>query len=278
MQATSQAYTIENDVRSQTVRSFATVSQPEKSVTYAHSGEAHTFPEVLVDTHFRIRSANRAFCEQFQLSPSVSSGSLLFSLGTAQWEHSAIRTMLNDAIASDSVQECSVPMDLSGVGRCLVRLTAQRQPKSHPLALIAIRIEECTLLRKAVEAAPLTLVNSSEELGLAQSTQLILRGLHRDLALIIGCAQAIINHGDAEQQESAADIMAAAYLIQNAHSALLSQARNVSQQTNEAQEAASKDTVTTRPQLRIEEADLLSSNSLTLGVAKNRSADHLVYA
>jgi hypothetical protein len=268
MKAVALAYRNENEACSQT----------EKFVQPVSSGESQTSPEVLVDMHFRIRSANRAFCGQFRISPSVSNGNLLFSLGSAQWDNVAIRAMLKEAMASDTLQECAVPMELPGVGRCLVRLTAQRRQNSHPMELIAIRVEECTVLRRTPDSMPSTLTGNAEELSLSRSTQITLRGLCRELALIIGCAQAILDQGDMEHQENAEDIIAAAHLIQNAHSALLAQARDVTHPSAESRETVGKDAQIARPQLRLEEAEILPPSGFALGVAKNRATEQLVYA
>ncbi|MBC8143128.1 MAG: hypothetical protein H7Y38_17010 [Armatimonadetes bacterium] len=278
MKAAALAYSTDNEICPQTIRSFTSAQQTERFVQPAHSGETQTCPEVMVDAHFRIRSANRSFCDQFRISPSVSNGSWLFSLGTAQWDHVAIRTMLDEAAVSNTSQECVAPMDLPGVGRCLVRLTAQRRQNSHPLELIAIRIEECTVLRKTADNTTIAVAQDSDDLSLSRSTQITLRGLCRELALIIGCAQTILERGDADQQENAEDIISAAHLIQSAHSSLLAQARDVTHPTVETWEVVSNDAMTARPQLRMEEAEIMPPVGLAMSVAKNRNADHLVYA
>lgn len=209
------------------LRDSVSVRRPSQA---APTTEAQNKPVLLVDTHFRIRSANRPFCEQFGISPTISNGALLFSLGTGQWDQHGVRAMLTDVLENGGKRESTVTMDLAGQGHCLVRLTAERRMNYRPLDLIAITIEECLLTVPAVASDPTANVLDEDAIRLSRSVMAVSRGLYRELVLIMGCAQEILESGNQDVRESAAEIIAAAHQIQDTHSLLLLQARTLSNQ------------------------------------------------
>jgi hypothetical protein len=181
-------------------------------------------PLVLLDTHFRIRSANRAFCDQFSLSPNISNGTLLFTVGNHQWDNPTVRRLLLESLETTEPLERSVSMEISGVGSCLIRLKAQRRQRvGTAVELIHLSVEECLILA----LPPDTEEAVSAEVLLAKSVTNMARDLNRSLALIIGSAQMLAQHEDLEVRDDAENIACAVSRIQATIAALVSQARNV---------------------------------------------------
>jgi hypothetical protein len=212
------------------IRESVSVRRPSSIAPTAPTLEAQNKPVILVDTHFRIRSANRLFCERFGISPTISNGALLFRLEVGQWEQRSVRDMLTEVLNAGSKQECTITMDLPGLGHCLVHLTAEWRNNYRPLDLIAVTVEECLLATPPAAGELDSALADADAVRLSRSVMSVSRGLYRELALIIGCAQAVLETADPEAQESAAEIIAAAHQIQTTHSLLLLQARSLSQQ------------------------------------------------
>ena len=55
-------------------------------------------PLLMLDTTLRVRSANRAFYQTFQVSPEETENQLIYELGNGQWDIPALRTLLEDVI------------------------------------------------------------------------------------------------------------------------------------------------------------------------------------
>ena len=55
-------------------------------------------PILLLDADRRVRRANRAFCEMFNMSPEETDGRLVFDLGHGQWNIPALRQLLQDVL------------------------------------------------------------------------------------------------------------------------------------------------------------------------------------
>jgi PAS domain-containing protein len=51
-------------------------------------------PLLMLDTTLRVRSANRAFYQTFQVSPVETENRLIYELGNGQWDIPALRTLL----------------------------------------------------------------------------------------------------------------------------------------------------------------------------------------
>src|SRR5947208_6357671 len=60
-------------------------------------------PLLMLDTTLRVRSANRAFYQTFQVSPEETENRLIYELGNGQWDIPALRTLLEDVIPTSSV-------------------------------------------------------------------------------------------------------------------------------------------------------------------------------
>src|ERR1700760_2311798 len=76
----------------------------EEVDTYAQViGDSVRLPLLILDTALRIRFANRAFYQTFQLSPEEAENRLLFELGQSQWDFPALRRPLEDTISTGSI-------------------------------------------------------------------------------------------------------------------------------------------------------------------------------
>src|ERR687890_2847838 len=60
-------------------------------------------PLLILDAALRVRSANRAFYQTFQVSPQETEDHLIYELGNGQWDIPALRTLLEDVIPASSV-------------------------------------------------------------------------------------------------------------------------------------------------------------------------------
>ena len=60
-------------------------------------------PLLILDAELRVRSANRAFYQAFQVSPQETEDRLIYELGNGQWDIPALRTLLEDIVPQSSV-------------------------------------------------------------------------------------------------------------------------------------------------------------------------------
>ena len=55
-------------------------------------------PLLILDTTLRVRFANRAFYQTFQVSAEETEHHLIYELGNGQWDIPALRTLLEDIV------------------------------------------------------------------------------------------------------------------------------------------------------------------------------------
>ena len=60
-------------------------------------------PLLILDVTLRVRSANRAFYQTFQVSSEETENRLIYELGNGQWDIPALRTLLEDIIPTSSL-------------------------------------------------------------------------------------------------------------------------------------------------------------------------------
>src|SRR6267154_6527289 len=60
-------------------------------------------PLLILDATLRVRSANRAFYQTFQVSSEETENRLIYELGNGRWDIPALRTLLEDIILTSSV-------------------------------------------------------------------------------------------------------------------------------------------------------------------------------
>ncbi|GAB4456228.1 MAG: hypothetical protein OHK0029_13830 [Armatimonadaceae bacterium] len=190
---------------------------PTAPVTFTHSTETLEKPTLVVDAHYRIRSANRAFCEQFGIAASVTNGTLLFSLNNGQWNHSSVHQMLDDvAAAAVGTAECVLQIELDGFGYYELHLAANRRRTSSSQELTVITVDACIPMYLSLphgsEGAPLHPALPQESPAMSVTATC----LFQDLARIVGLAQEIRDTSHDRSSVLARDIIETANRVQAA--------------------------------------------------------------
>jgi signal transduction histidine kinase/DNA-binding response OmpR family regulator len=109
-------------------------------------------PLLILDPDLRVRSANRAFYETFEVSSTETENRLIYELGNAQWDIPALRTLLEDIIPASSVfNDFELEHDFPGIGRRVMLLNARRLQAGHHGELLVLALEDVTERRRAEE-------------------------------------------------------------------------------------------------------------------------------
>ena len=102
---------------------------------------------LVLDSRFRVVSANRAFYKWFQVTPEQTQGRLVYELGNGQWNIPKLRELLEDILPKHgpSVENFEVEHDLEMIGRKVMSLNARciNRPGNHS-ELILLGIEDIT--------------------------------------------------------------------------------------------------------------------------------------
>ena len=90
-------------------------------------------PLLMLDTTLRVRSANRAFYQTFQVSSEETENRLIYELGNGQWDIPALRTLLEDIILTSSVfNDFELEHTFPIIGRRVMLLNGRKlRPGSH---------------------------------------------------------------------------------------------------------------------------------------------------
>jgi two-component sensor histidine kinase len=84
-------------------------------------------PLLVLDAHFHVRVASRAFYEVFKVDPGQTQGRLLYGLGDGQWDIAALRLLLETIIPEHaSMEGFEVTHDFPGLGRRTMLLNARK--------------------------------------------------------------------------------------------------------------------------------------------------------
>ena len=109
-------------------------------------------PLLILDPALRVRSANRAFYDTFEVSAGETEERLIYELGNGQWDIPALRTLLEDVIPASSVfNDFERTHDFPGIGRRVMLLNARRLQAGHHGELLVLAIEDVTERRRAEE-------------------------------------------------------------------------------------------------------------------------------
>ena len=103
-------------------------------------------PLLVLDANLRVRSANPAFYQTFQVSPEETEDRPLFDLGNRQWQIPRLQTMLEHVLPqSMQVQDFEVDHYFPGIGHRTMLLNARRLQQSNGQpGLILLAIEDMT--------------------------------------------------------------------------------------------------------------------------------------
>src|SRR4028119_1643889 len=90
-------------------------------------------PLLILDAALRVRSANRAFYQTFQVSPEETENQLIYELGNGQWDIPALRTLLEDVIPTSSVfNDFELEHTFPRIGRRVMLLNGRKLRAGGP--------------------------------------------------------------------------------------------------------------------------------------------------
>src|SRR6202140_3875489 len=109
-------------------------------------------PLLILDTTLRVRSANRAFYQTFQVSSEETEDRLIYELGNGQWDIPALRTLLEDVIPTSSVfNDFELEHTFPIIGRRVMLLNGRKLRAGSHAELLVLAMEDVTERRRAEE-------------------------------------------------------------------------------------------------------------------------------
>ncbi|MFN2477289.1 MAG: response regulator [Chthoniobacterales bacterium] len=143
-------------------------------------------PLLMLDTNLRVRSANRAFYQTFQVSPDETENRLIYELGNGQWDIPALRTLLEDVIPTSSVfNDFELEHTFPSIGRRVMLLNGRKLRAGSHAELLVLAMEDVTERRrseadlKAIETYAQNIVDTVREPLLILDTTLRVRSGNR---------------------------------------------------------------------------------------------------
>ena len=143
-------------------------------------------PLLILDTTLRVRSANRAFYQTFQVSLEETENRLIYELGNGQWDIPDLRTLLEDIVPKSSVfNDFELEHDFPVIGRRVMLLNARKLQAGHHGELLVLAMEDVTERRrseadlKAIETYAQNIVDTVREPLLMLDTTLRVRSANR---------------------------------------------------------------------------------------------------
>ena len=110
-------------------------------------------PLLILDATLRVRSANRAFYQTFQVSASETEGRLIYELGNGQWDIPDLRTLLEDIVPKSSVfNDFELEHTFPAIGRRIMLLNARKLEAGQHGELLVLAMEDVTARKQAEEA------------------------------------------------------------------------------------------------------------------------------
>jgi signal transduction histidine kinase len=106
-------------------------------------------PLLMLDPSLRVRSANRAFYQTFQVSREETEGRLIYELGNGQWDIAALRTLLEDIIPQKSVfDDYELEHEFPAIGRRVMLLNARELHAGLHAEMLVLALEDVTERRR----------------------------------------------------------------------------------------------------------------------------------
>src|SRR4249919_810235 len=110
-------------------------------------------PLLILDATLRVRSANRAFYQTFQLSAEETVDQLIYELGNGQWDIPDLRRLLEDIVPKSSVfNDFELEHTFPVIGRRVMLLNARKLQAGHHGELLVLAMEDVTARKRAEEA------------------------------------------------------------------------------------------------------------------------------
>jgi serine phosphatase RsbU (regulator of sigma subunit)/PAS domain-containing protein len=108
---------------------------------------------LILDATLRVRSANRAFYQTFQVTREETEGRLIYELGNRQWDIPDLKTLLEDIIPTSSVfDDFELDHTFPAIGRRVLLLNARKLQAGQHGALLVLAMEDVTSRKRAEEA------------------------------------------------------------------------------------------------------------------------------
>ena len=143
-------------------------------------------PLLILDATLRVRSANRAFYQTFQVSSEETENRLIYELGNGQWDIPDLRTLLEDVVPKSSVfNDFELEHTFPVIGRRVMLLNARKLQAGHHGELLVLAMEDVTERRrseadlKAIETYAQNIVDTVREPLLILDTTLRVRSANR---------------------------------------------------------------------------------------------------
>src|SRR5437763_127419 len=109
-------------------------------------------PLLILDSTLRVRSANRAFYQTFQVSPAETAARLRYELGNGQWDIPDLRTLLEDIVPKSSVfNDFELEHTFPVIGRRVMLLNARKLQAGRHGELLVLAMEDVTARKRAEE-------------------------------------------------------------------------------------------------------------------------------
>lgn len=110
-------------------------------------------PLLILDTTLRVRSANRAFYQTFQVTSAETENRLIYELGNGQWDIPDLRTLLEDVVPKSLVfDDFELEHTFPVIGRRVMLLNARKLQAGHHGELLVLAMEDVTARKRAEEA------------------------------------------------------------------------------------------------------------------------------
>ena len=109
-------------------------------------------PLLILDATLRVRSANNAFYQTFQVSSEETENRLIYELGNGQWDIPDLRTLLEDVVPKSSVfNDFELEHTFPAIGRRVMLLNARKLQAGHHGELLVLAMEDVTQRRRSEE-------------------------------------------------------------------------------------------------------------------------------
>jgi signal transduction histidine kinase/CheY-like chemotaxis protein len=154
-------------------------------------------PVLMLDTAMRVRSANRAFYQTFQLSSEETENRLIYELGNGQWDIPALRTILEDILSTSSVfNDFELEHTFPVIGRRVMLLNGRMLHSGSDTEFLVLAMEDVTERRRAEQE----LVEAKETVETAnQAKSLFLANISHELRTPLN---AILGYSEMLQEEA----------------------------------------------------------------------------
>jgi len=107
-------------------------------------------PLLILDADLRVRSANRAFYQTFQVSSGETESHMIYQLGNGQWDIPDLRILLDEVMRTSSVfNDFELEHTFPAIGRRVMLLNARKLRGGSHSELLVLAMEDVTERRRA---------------------------------------------------------------------------------------------------------------------------------